>query len=102
MALKSFQFPSMKCHHLGADFTAVRQMSIGKAPLKITSPSRSRDSNPVLRVVNSSNEGDLLKQVIVGRAEGTMAQAPEPTLGRDWPEYEFPLGIYGPVPDLRA
>jgi glycine amidinotransferase len=55
-----------------------------------------------LRVVNSSNEGDLLKQVIVGRAEGTMAQAVEPTVERDWREYEFPLGKYGPVPDLRA
>jgi hypothetical protein len=77
-------------------------MSIGKAPLKITSPSTSRDSDPVLRVGNSSNEGDLLKQVILGRAEGTMAQAVEPAVERDWPEYEFPLGTYGPVLDLRA
>jgi glycine amidinotransferase len=55
-----------------------------------------------LQVVNSSNEGDSLKQVIVGRAEGTLAQAVEPTVGRDWREYEFPLETYGPVPDLRA
>jgi glycine amidinotransferase len=45
-----------------------------------------------LRDVNSPHEGDLLKQVIVGRAEGTMAQAVEPTVERDWHVYEFPLG----------
>ena len=49
-------------------------------------------------VVNSWNEWDPLKHVIVGRADGTMVQAPEPAIERDWPEHGFPLGIYGPLP----
>jgi glycine amidinotransferase len=36
-------------------------------------------------VVNSWNEWDPLKHVIVGRADGTMVQAPEPSTERDWP-----------------
>ena len=36
-------------------------------------------------VVNSWNEWDPLKHVIVGRADGTMVQAPEPAVRRDWP-----------------
>jgi len=49
-------------------------------------------------VVNSWNEWDPLKHVIVGRADGTMVQAPEPAIERDWPEHGFPLGTYGPLP----
>ena len=49
-------------------------------------------------VVNSWNEWDPLKHVIVGRADGTMVQAPEIAIQRDWPENGFPLGTYGPYP----
>lgn len=49
-------------------------------------------------VVNSWNEWDPLKHVIVGRAEGTMVQAPEPAIERDWPDYGFQLGTFGPLP----
>jgi len=49
-------------------------------------------------VVNSWNEWDPLKHVIVGRADGTMVQAPEPAVQRNWPDYGFPLGTYGPYP----
>ena len=35
-------------------------------------------------IVNSWNEWDPLKHVIVGRADGTMVQAPEPAMERDW------------------
>jgi glycine amidinotransferase len=48
--------------------------------------------------VCSWNEWDPLKQVIVGRADGTMVQAPEPAVERDWPEYGYPLGTYGRLP----
>ena len=46
--------------------------------------------------VCSWNEWDPLKHVIVGRADGTMIQAPEPAVEREWPEY----GV--PARDLRA
>jgi glycine amidinotransferase len=49
-------------------------------------------------IVNSWNEWDPLKHIIVGRADGTMVQAPEPACQRDWPEHGFPLGAYGPLP----
>jgi len=49
-------------------------------------------------IVNSWNEWDPLKHVIVGRADGTMIQAPELALQRDYPEDGFPLGNYGPYP----
>jgi len=49
-------------------------------------------------VVSSWNEWDPLKHVIVGRADGTMVQAPEFALQRDWSEDGFPLGTYGPYP----
>jgi glycine amidinotransferase len=48
--------------------------------------------------VNSWNEWDPLKHVIVGRADGTMVQAPEPAVERDWPQYGFPLGTFGRLP----
>jgi glycine amidinotransferase len=49
-------------------------------------------------VVNSWNEWDPLKHIIVGNARGTMVQAPEPGCERNWPQYGFPLGTYGPLP----
>jgi glycine amidinotransferase len=49
--------------------------------------------------INSWNEWDALKHVIVGRADGTMVQAPEPGVIRDWPEDGFPRGSYGPLPE---
>ena len=49
-------------------------------------------------VVNSWNEWDPLKHVILGRADGTMIQAPEIAIQREWLEHGFPLGAYGPYP----
>lgn len=49
-------------------------------------------------IVNSWNEWDPLKHVIVGRADGTMVQAPEIAVQRTWPDHGFPLGTYGPMP----
>ncbi len=49
-------------------------------------------------IVNSWNEWDPLKHVIVGRADCTQVQAPEPAVQRDWPQYGFPLGTFGPIP----
>ncbi|MFI7633169.1 serine/threonine protein kinase [Nonomuraea sp. NPDC049400] len=37
--------------------------------------------------------------MILGRADGTMVQAPEPAVHRSWPEDGFPHGVYGPIPD---
>lgn len=54
------------------------------------------DRAPV--VVSSWNEWDPLRHVIVGRADGTMVQAPEPAMFRDWPDEGFPRGTYGPLP----
>jgi len=48
--------------------------------------------------VQSWNEWDPLKHIIVGRADTTMVQAPEPAVQRNWPEQGFPLGKYGPYP----
>ncbi|WP_407285024.1 serine/threonine protein kinase [Streptomyces sp. BP-8] len=48
--------------------------------------------------VNSWNGWDPLRHVIVGRAEGTVVQAPEPAVSRDYPDDGFPLGTYGPMP----
>ena len=50
-------------------------------------------------LVSAWNEWDPLKHVIVGRAEGTMVQAPEPAVKRDWPKDGFPLGTFGPLPE---
>jgi glycine amidinotransferase len=50
-------------------------------------------------VVSSWNEWDPLKQVIVGRAGGTMIQAPEPAVQNDWLQQGFPLGSFGPMPE---
>lgn len=49
-------------------------------------------------VVNSWNEWDPLKHIILGLANGNMVQAPEPAVQHDWSEHGFPLGKYGPLP----
>lgn len=49
-------------------------------------------------VVNSWNEWDPLKHIIVGRADGTMIVAPEPAVEWDFRKDGLPLGVYGPVP----
>ncbi|MCC8251545.1 serine/threonine protein kinase [Saccharothrix luteola] len=49
--------------------------------------------------VNSWNEWGPLKHVIVGRADGTQVQAPEPAIFRDWPDEGYPRGTHGPLPD---
>jgi glycine amidinotransferase len=53
-------------------------------------------------VVCSWNEWDPLRHVIVGRADGAMIQAPEPAVQRDWPQWGYPLGTYGPLPQEMA
>ena len=50
------------------------------------------------KIVNSWNEWDPLKRVIVGRPEGTNVQAPEPAWRYDMPGRGYPLGTYGPFP----
>jgi glycine amidinotransferase len=50
-------------------------------------------------IVSSWNEWDPLKQVIVGRAEGAMLQAPEPAVYRDFAKDGFPYGKWGPMPE---
>jgi len=52
----------------------------------------------VAQVVSSWNEWGRLRRVILGRADGTMVQAPEPAVVRDWPEDGFPRGSWGPLP----
>ena len=49
-------------------------------------------------IVNSWNEWDPLKHIIVGRADGTMVQAPEPAVQLDYPDHGYPLGKYGLYP----
>ena len=49
-------------------------------------------------VVNSWNEWDPLKHMIVGRPNGTMIQAPEPAVEREFPKDGFPLGNMDPLP----
>ena len=49
-------------------------------------------------IVSSWNEWDPLKHVIVGRADNTVIQAPEPAIERDFREYGIPLGLYGSIP----
>lgn len=50
------------------------------------------------KIVNSWNEWDPLKRVIVGKPEGTNVPAPEPAWWYDFPEGGFPLPTYGPYP----
>ena len=49
--------------------------------------------------VNSWNEWDNLKHVIVGRPDGTMIQASEPAIERDFSKHGVPKGLYGLLPD---
>lgn len=49
--------------------------------------------------VNSWNGWDPLRHVMVGRAVGTMVQAPEPAVRRDFPDDGFPHPVHGPIPD---
>jgi len=48
--------------------------------------------------VNSWNEWDPLKHVIVGSPDGTMIQAPEPAIAHDLSNRGLPYGMYGPLP----
>ena len=50
------------------------------------------------KIVNSWNEWDPLKRVMVGRPEGTNVPAPEPAWWYDLPRGEYPLGSFGPFP----
>jgi len=50
------------------------------------------------KIVNSWNEWDPLKRVILGRPEGTNVQAQEPAWQYDLPKGGFPLGTYGLFP----
>jgi len=50
------------------------------------------------KIVSSWTEWDPLKRIIVGKADGTMVQAPEPATVRDWPQWGFPKGTSGPLP----
>ncbi|NOR13233.1 MAG: serine/threonine protein kinase, partial [Candidatus Aminicenantes bacterium] len=50
------------------------------------------------KIVNSWNEWDPLKRVIVGRPEGTNVPAPEPAWWYDLPDGGYPLGSFGPFP----
>ena len=52
--------------------------------------------------VNSWNEWDPLKHVIVGVATGTMSQAPELAVQRDWPKEDMPYPQYGLLPQEMA
>lgn len=53
---------------------------------------------PGKTIVNSWNEWDPLKRVIVGRADGGMVSPAEPAIQRSWPEYGYLLGTYGRYP----
>ena len=50
------------------------------------------------KIVNSWNEWDPLKRVILGRPQGTQVPAPEPGWDHDYPDHGYPLGTYGPFP----
>ena len=55
--------------------------------------------NSSMTVVSSWNEWDPLKHVIVGRADGTQIQAPEPAVQLDFPDRGYPLGTFGSLPE---
>ena len=50
------------------------------------------------KIVNSWNEWDPLKRVIVGRPDGSQIPAPEPAWDFDAPKGGFPLGSWGLLP----
>ncbi|MGD8515479.1 MAG: serine/threonine protein kinase, partial [Anaerolineae bacterium] len=49
-------------------------------------------------IVNSWNEWDSLKHVIVGRPDGTMMAAPEPAQIMGFPDAGVAIGEWGPLP----
>jgi glycine amidinotransferase len=56
-----------------------------------------------ITIVNSWNEWDPLKRVIVGRPDGTVISAPEPAQELGFPDAGVAIGEYGPLPaDLTA
>ena len=50
------------------------------------------------KIVNSWNEWDPIKRIVVGRPEGTQVFAPEPGAYSHQPEGGFPLGTWGKFP----
>ena len=54
------------------------------------------------KVVNAWNEWDPLKRVILGRPEGTHIAGPEPGLYSHQPEGGYPVGTYGPYPEVMV
>ena len=61
-----------------------------------------KENIAMTKIVNSWNEWDPLKHVIVGRAGGGMVQAPEPAVQLDFPDHGFPHGTFGPLPEEMA
>jgi len=55
--------------------------------------------SPSKTVVNSWNEWDPLKHIIVGLPDGTMIQADEPAVERDFAKDGLPKGCFGPLPE---
>lgn len=51
------------------------------------------------KIVNSWNEWDPLKTILLGRPEGSNIPAPEPAGYYDLPEGGYPLPNYGPYPE---
>ncbi|WP_171181894.1 arginine deiminase family protein [Ruegeria sp. HKCCD8929] len=51
------------------------------------------------KIVNSWNEWDPLKRVVVGRADNCNIQAPEPAYQPDYRKDGLPLGMYGRHPE---
>ena len=51
------------------------------------------------RIVNSWNEWDPLRRVILGRPQGTNFPAVEPAWQYDYPDAGFPLGTWAPFPE---
>ena len=50
-------------------------------------------------IVNSWNEWDPLKHVIVGCPDMSVIQAPEPAIERDFSIDGLPIGMYGRLPE---
>lgn len=82
-------------------------MHVDEAVRTVTAPqpgafvqaSPARESEGPGARVSSWDEWGRLTHIIVGRADGTMVQAPETAVFRDWPDQGFPRGAYGPLPD---
>jgi glycine amidinotransferase len=50
------------------------------------------------KIINSWNEWDPLRRVILGRPEGTNFPAAEPAWQYDYPDAGYPVGTWGPFP----